>query len=320
MVIKQVIFPPGQRGDLRHIAFHQIGQCEVEAVTRLPLLEVDIRILRGAADHRMIRVQRLPTKALQRRPVQQRRQLLIRQHLNLLYFVRGAKAVEEVDKRDPPGDRRQVRHRRQVHHLLNVILYQHGAAGLAYRHHVLVVAKNIQRIGRQRPRADVKNTRQQFTGNFVQIGDHQQQPLRRGVGGGERSRLQRAVDRPGGTGFGLHLHQAHRLAKQILFPLSGPFIDIFRHRRGGGDGVDGRHVGKGVGDPGRRRVAIHCFHVSGHRSILKGERSLYRGSPRQTLSPLQAQPVPARELPPVTHQFNRLREETRRPVRRDCGE
>ena len=301
MVIKQVIFPPGQRGDLRHIAFHQIGQREVEAVTGLPLLEVDIRVLRGAADHRVIRVQRLTTKALQRRAVQQRRQLLIRQHLDLLYFVRSTKAVEEVDKRYPPGDRRQMRHRRQVHHLLNVILHQHGAAGLAHRHHILMVAKNIQRIGRQRPGANVKDARQQLPGNFVQIGDHQQQPLRRGVGGGERPRLQRAVHRPGGAGFRLHLHQAHRPTKEVLFPLSGPFIDIFRHRRGGGDGIDGRHVGKGVGDPGRRRVAIHCFHVSGHRSILEGERSLYRDSPRQTLFPLQAQPVPARELPPVAY-------------------
>ena len=167
MVIKQVIFPPGQRGDFRHIAFHQIGQREVEAVTGLPLLEVDIRVLRGAADHRVIRVQRLTTKALQRRAVQQRRQLLIRQHLDLLYFVRSTKAVEEVDKRYPPGDRRQVSHRRQVHHLLNVILHQHGAAGLAHRHHVLMVAKNIQRIGRQRPGADVKDARQQLPGDFV---------------------------------------------------------------------------------------------------------------------------------------------------------
>ena len=205
-VVKQMVLPAGERADLRHIAFDNVGQRLIKTVTRLSFLEVDIRVLRRSADDRMIRMQRVTAEAVERGPVQQRRQLVIFQHLDFLNFVRGAETIEEVNKRDASLNRRQMRHRRQIHHLLHVVLRQHRAAGLANRHHVLVIAKNIQRIGRQRPGADVKDARQQFTGDFVHVGDHQQQPLGGRIGGGERPGLQRAVDRACRAGLRLHLH------------------------------------------------------------------------------------------------------------------
>lgn len=81
-IVKQMVLPAGERADLRHIAFDNVGQRLIKTVARLPLTEVDIRVLRRSADDRMIRMQRVTAEAVERGPVQQRRQLLIFQHLD----------------------------------------------------------------------------------------------------------------------------------------------------------------------------------------------------------------------------------------------
>ena len=55
-------------------------------------------------------------------------------------------------------------------------------------------------------RADTWNTAGQLlAGDLVHVGDHQQQALGGGVGGGQGAGGQRAVHRAGGAGLGLHL-------------------------------------------------------------------------------------------------------------------
>jgi hypothetical protein len=68
-----------------------------------------------------------------------------------------------------------------------------------------VVAEDRQRVRGHRARRDVEDGGRQFAGDLEHVGDHQQQALRRGEGGGQRPGLQRAVDRAGGAGLALHL-------------------------------------------------------------------------------------------------------------------
>lgn len=94
-------------------------------------------------------------------------------------------------------------------------------------------------------------------GNLIQIGDHEQQALGGGKGGGQRAGGQGTMDRACGAGLGLHFHDIDAVSKNISTVLVGPFVHMLRHGRGGRDGVNGsdfckriRHVAGGrVGRP-----------------------------------------------------------------------
>ena len=68
----------------------------------------------------------------------------------------------------------------------------------------------------------MNNARQQLTSDLVHIGDHQQQALGSGVGGGQGASGQRAVHGTGGTSFRLHLNQLYGLAEDVLLTLRQP--------------------------------------------------------------------------------------------------
>ena len=148
-------------------------------------------------------------------------------------------------------------HRSQVHNLLGVGLCQHGKAGLTAGHHVLVVTEDVQRLSGQGTGGHMEHAGQQLTGNLVQIGDHQQQALRGGIGGGQSTGGQGAVNGAGSAGLGLHLDDLHGVAEDVLLAVGGPLIHIVSHGAGRSDGVDAGNVGKGVRDPCRGVVGVH---------------------------------------------------------------
>ena len=76
----------------------------------------------------------------------------------------------------------------------------------------------------------MEDGREHFTGDLVHIRDHQEQALAGGVGGGESTCAQAAVDGTGGTGFGLHFDDLHRFAEHVLHVAACPFIGVFTHR------------------------------------------------------------------------------------------
>jgi hypothetical protein len=57
---------------------------------------------------------------------------------------------------------------------------------------------------------NVKDGCGELTGNLVHVGDHQQQALGSGKGGGEGTGLQCAVYRTSRTTFGLHFYNQRR--------------------------------------------------------------------------------------------------------------
>ena len=158
-------------------------------------------------------------------------------------------------------------HGSQVHDLLYVALGQHGEAGLTAGHHVGVVAEDVQGLGGHGTGGDVEHAGQQLAGDLVHVGDHQQQALRGGVGGGQRARVERAVDGAGGASLRLHLDDLHGVAKDIFLPLSGPLVHIVGHGTGRRDGVNAGYLGKGVADIRGGVVAVHGFEFSCHKKF-----------------------------------------------------
>ena len=183
---------------------------------------------------------------------------------DLLDLVGGTEAVEEVDEGDFAAEGGQVGHRAQVHDLLHIALAQHGEAGLAAGHNVGVISEDVQGLGGHGTGGDVEHAGQLLRRDLIHIGDHQQQTLGRGVGGGQRASAQRAVDRAGRAGLGLHLNDLDLRAEDVLLPVGAPLVNKVGHGTGGRDGVDGSDLGKRIADVRRRVVAIHRLHFSYH--------------------------------------------------------
>ena len=83
-----------------------------------------------------------------------------------------------------------------------------------------MIAEDGQGMISQGTGGNVEHARQQLAGDLVHVGDHQQQALGCGVGGGQRAALKGAVYRAGGAGFRLHFRDLYLLAEQVQLPFA----------------------------------------------------------------------------------------------------
>ena len=146
---------------------------------------------------------------------------------------------------------------RHVVRFLDRVARQHGETGLAAGHNVAVITEDVQRVVRQGAGADMEDRGRQFAGDLIHVGDHQQQALGRGEGGGQRAGGQGAVHSAGSTGFGLHLGDFDRLAEQVLPVMGGPLVRDFRHGGRRGDGVDGCHIAERIRNVADSSIAVN---------------------------------------------------------------
>ena len=185
--------------------------------------------------------------------------------------MRGAEAVEEVAEGQAGVEGRKVGHQGQVHAFLHRGGSQEAEASLAGGHHVLMVTKDGQSVGGQGAGRNMKNAGQKFAGDFVHVGDHEQQALRSRVGGGKRTSGKHAVHSASGTGFGLHFTHVYDLAEQVFGTLGGHLVHDFAHDGRGGNGINGCRFRQGVGNVRGGVVAVHSFHMS-HLFLLGAHR------------------------------------------------
>ena len=257
VVVEQLVVAASQLVDLVHVVLDGVGHDLSLDVRALLALEVDVRVYVVAAVGRVLRVERLTAELLECLLVDQAAQILIIEGLDALHLVRGAEAVEAVHERIARLDGGQVRDCCEIHRLLRRGGHQHAVAGGAAGHEVSVVAEDRVMVARDDAGCDVHDARQELAAHGVHCRDHQHQTLRGGEGGGQRACLQRAVAGAGRTGLRLHLNDVDRRAEQVFLALCGPFVDLFRHRRGRGDRVNCRYLGERIGAVRRRRVAVH---------------------------------------------------------------
>ena len=261
-VIEQMVAAAGQLVHLFHHLFDDGRGGVVVLVGRLAVLEVGIAVLRGALLDGVFGVEGAALEVLDVLHVDERLHFVIVDDVDLRDLVRGAEAVKEVQERHLCLQRGQVRDEREVHDLLNRAGSEHRKAGLAAGHYVLMVAEDVQRMSGDRARADVENGREQLAGDLVHVGDHEQEALARRVCRGERTGRQRAVHGTGGAALTLHLREAQLLAEHVDAPGRRPFVRNLCHRRGGGDGIDGRDFREGIRDVAGGGIAVdrHLLH------------------------------------------------------------
>ncbi len=256
-VVEQVISAAEFLGELIHRVLDDLGRRQVVFIRSFAVLEVDIRILRRALLMRMLGVERPGAEFLDGIPVDHGSEIVIIQHLDLGNLVGGSEAVEEVDERNFRLERGKVRNRSHIHYFLHGVAADHGKAGLARSHNVCMIAENAQRVSSQRSCGNMEHAGQKLAGDFVHVGDHEQQALRSRESGSECAGSQRTVHSARSARLALQLRHLHSLAEDVFSSLSGPFIACLRHRRRRRDGVDGADIGKRISNMRGRCVTIN---------------------------------------------------------------
>ena len=100
--------------------------------------------------------------------------------------------------------------------------------------------------------------------HLVHIGDHEEQTLRSGVGGGKGTCVEAAVDSTCCAGLSLHLLHLDSAAEDVLLTLCRPLVNEICHGAGRGDGVYCRYLCKRIAYMCSCLVAVHCFEFSCH--------------------------------------------------------
>ena len=209
----------------------------------------------------MLGVHRAAAEVLDFFPRDDLRHLFILDDVYLLDLVRCTEAIEEVDERDLRSERRDVSDDCEVDRLLHGGRGEEGEPGLSRGHYVGVIAEDRQGVRGECASRHVEDGGQKLAGNLVHVRDHQKKPLRCSEGCGQGARCQRAVNRPGGPGFRLHLRDLQPLPKQIQPAVGRPRISDLPHRGTGRNRVDCRDIAEGVCDVGCRSVPVNRHHL-----------------------------------------------------------
>ena len=264
VVVEELVITAGELVDLVHVVLDGVGQGIGLDIGAFLALEVDVGVHVVAPVGGMLGVQRLMTEGLQGLLIHQTTEILIVQSLDPLHLVGGTEAVKAVHEGIPAADGGQMSHGGQIHCLLRAGGHQHGIAGHTAGHEVSVVTEDGVMVGGHHAGRDVHDAGQELAAHGVHGGDHQHQALRGGEGGGQGASLQGTMAGAGSAGLRLHLDHVHCGTKQVLLALGRPLVHLFRHGGGRGDGVDGRHLGKGVRTVRGCRVAVHDYVIFLH--------------------------------------------------------
>jgi hypothetical protein len=255
VVVEEMILAAGEGGEAVHRGLDDAGEFLVVAVHGLAALEVDVGVLRGAADGGAVGRQGAGPEG---------GDVVFVDHVaedaspSVVIFWISCE-VRKPSKKWMNGagaEGSDVGNQGEVVGLLHGFGGEEDAAGGAAGHDVGVVAEDREALGGERAGAHVQGQRHELAGDLVEVGNHQQEALRGGERGRERAREERAVHGTGGAALGLHFHDARDLAPEVGFAGGGPFVARLGHGRGRGDRIDRDDLVEPVGDGGDGFVGV----------------------------------------------------------------
>ena len=244
--------------DFTKIVFNYFGHGVVNIVASLAVGEECFGVLCRTACHGTLRRQGAVAETLDVGRVDELCHVFLLHDFNLVVFMRGTETVEEVYEGHAGLQCCQVGNGCQVHYFLYRSGAEHGKTRLTAGHHILVIAEDTKRMTGERTGRYVEYARKQFACNLIHIRNHEQQALRCGERGGQRTSLQRAVKCTGSAAFRLHFLNSYVLPPEVLATTGSPFIDVLRHGRRGRDGVDGGNFGEHIAHVSCCLVAVAC--------------------------------------------------------------
>ena len=205
-----------------HGLLHDGGGGFIELVDRFTALEVNVRVLGGAAQHGSVRRQGAFAEGVRPFLLDHAVQRIVRDICNLADFMGRAEAVKEVHERNAGFQRGGVGNGGKVRGFLRGGAAQHGPAARAGAHHVAVVAENGEALVGQGTGGHMEHGRSQFPCDLEHVRDHQQEALGCGEGSCHGSGLEGAVNGACRAAFTLHFHHGGNGAPQVLPVDSGP--------------------------------------------------------------------------------------------------
>ena len=116
--------------------------------------------------------------------------------------------------------------------------------------------------------AHVEHAGKLLGSNLVHVRNHEQQALGCGVGSGQCTGGQGAVNSAGSAALGLHFADLDGGTEDVLLALGRPNVNVVGHGAGRGDGVNARHLGESIGNIRRSVVAVHRLEFSSHIPLL----------------------------------------------------
>ena len=129
IIVKGLIVGADLGVDLVHIFLYDAGNGVIELVAGFSGLEEDVGVLSGAVQDGVLRIEGTAAERVNSVPVEHLAEILIIPCLDLLDFMRGAEAIEEMEERHTTLDRREVSDSAEIHTLLRVIGAEHGITG-----------------------------------------------------------------------------------------------------------------------------------------------------------------------------------------------
>ena len=272
VVVEQVVLATRVNRELIHDRLHMGRHGIAEGIHCLARLKTHIRVLAGAPQLRMVGAEPPAAMGGHQLDGHQGPQHRIADPLHPLQFVGGAEAIKPMQHRHPPPQGGGHGDGGAIGTFLHRAGAEQGAARAPCRHHITVVAKDGEGRCGQRPGGHMDHGAVELSSDPVEVGEHQQQPLRGGERGGERPHLQGSMHHPRRTGLALHLDHLRHLAPEVWEAFRGPGIHPFAHGGGRGDRVEGHHLAEAIGNPSHRFVAIHpgavaCGHGSGSNTV-----------------------------------------------------
>ena len=150
VVLERTILATSEFADLAHVASDHVRNFLICGVPGFCDLEVNVTILCGATSDRGIRIQCLLAESLQGFFADHAFQGFFVKSLYLLYFVRCAESVEEMQEWDAGLDCREVSHCSKILSFLDRAGSEQGETCLTASHHVLVVSEDRKGVGCKR--------------------------------------------------------------------------------------------------------------------------------------------------------------------------
>ena len=242
--------------ELAQILLNDLGNCIVVRIASLTVCEEGVGVFGGTTGDRTLWAHSTIAETLDVLFLYERTNILLIEQLNLVILVRGAETVEEVYERHAGLQRSEVSSGGHIHNLLYATFAEHSETSLAASHHVLVVTEDTERVRSQRTGRNVEYARNQLTGNLVHVRNHQEQTLRSSEGRGEGTSLQRTVNSTSSTSLRLHFLNTDGLTPQVLTTTCSPLVDMLRHWRRRGDGVDSSYLREHIAHVSRSLVTI----------------------------------------------------------------
>ncbi len=170
--------------------------------------------------------------------------------------MRSTETIEEMNERNARLEGCDLRNESEVSDFLYGIGREHRPAGGTAGHDVRMVSKDGEGMGGESARRDMHRGRGEFTGDFVHIGNHQQETLRCGEGGGECAGLQGPVQCARSAAFALQFFDDRKRAPDILSAFGAPLVSPLGHGGRRGNGVDRDNLGESIGNRSSSLVSI----------------------------------------------------------------